>query len=137
LKIALVVSDFNSAVTSQMLERARQHAQALGVEVSRTVHVPGVYDMPLALKKLLARKDVDGVAIIGAVIKGQTRHDEVVIGTTSQAAVELALQFGKPVGLGVTGPGMTYQQAMDRVDRAKSAVEAVVRMAKTLKEIGG
>jgi 6,7-dimethyl-8-ribityllumazine synthase len=136
LKIALVVSDFNFDVTSLMLERARQHAEFLGVEVSHMVHVPGVYDMTLAVKKLIKRKDVDGVVVIGAVIKGDTKHDELIAGATAKAAVDLAIQFDKPVGLGITGPGMDRMQAVDRIDNAKNAVESVVRMVKALKEIG-
>jgi 6,7-dimethyl-8-ribityllumazine synthase len=136
LKIALVVADFNSEVTSLMLDRARSEAQSLGVEVSHEIHVPGVYDMPLAVKKLLQRTDVDGVVIIGAVIKGDTLHDELISHATAHAATELALQFDKPVALGVTGPGMTTEQAFDRIDNAGNAVASVVRMFRTLKEIG-
>ncbi|HJU27900.1 MAG TPA: 6,7-dimethyl-8-ribityllumazine synthase [Candidatus Binataceae bacterium] len=135
MKIALVVSDFNFDVTSLMLERARRHAEFLGAEVVRIVRVPGVFDMALAVKKLLQRKDVDGVAILGSVIKGETKHDELITGPIATAAVNLALQYDKPVGLGVTGPGMDRMQALDRIDNAKNAVESVVRMIRTLKEI--
>jgi 6,7-dimethyl-8-ribityllumazine synthase len=135
LKIALLVSDFNFDVTSQMLERARRHAELLGVEVSRVVHIPGVFDMPLALKRLLKRRDVDGVVLLGAVIKGDTSHDELITGPVASAAVSLALEFDKPVGLGITGPGMDRLQALDRIDNAKNAVESVVRLVKLAKEI--
>jgi 6,7-dimethyl-8-ribityllumazine synthase len=136
LKIALVVSDFNFDVTSLMLERARRHAEFLGAEVSHVIHVPGVFDMPLAVKKLLKRKDVDGIAILGAVIKGDTNHDELITAPVASAAVNLALQFDKPIGLGITGPGMDRMQALDRIDNAKNAVESVVRLSKLFKEIG-
>lgn len=135
MKIALVVADFNFDVTSLMAERARRHAEFLGAEVVRIVHVPGVFDMPLAVKKLLKRKDVDGVVMIGAVIKGDTGHDELIAGATAGAAVDLSLEFDKPVGLGVTGPGMDRIQALDRIDNAKHAVESVVRMIRGLKEL--
>ena len=135
MKIALLVSDFNFDVTSLMLERARRHAEFLGAEVNRVVHVPGVFDMPLAIKKLLKRRDVDGVVILGAVIKGDTSHDELITGPVASAAVHLALEFDKPVGLGITGPGMDRMQALDRIDNAKNAVESVVRLAKISKEI--
>jgi len=134
VKIALVVSDFNFEVTSLMLERARRQAEFLGAEVSHIVHVPGVYDMPLIVKRLLGRNDVDGIALIGAVIKGDTKHDELIAGTTAAAAVDLALQFNKPVGLGITGPGMDRMQAFDRIDNAKNAVDSVVWMLKLQKE---
>ncbi len=136
MKIALVVSDFNFDVTSQMAERARRHAEFLGAEVSHTVHVPGVFDMALAVKRLLKRKDVDGVAMIGAVIKGDTKHDELIAGAAAKAAVDLAVQFDKPVALGITGPGMDRMQALDRIDNAKNAIESLVRMARVLKELG-
>ena len=135
MKIVLLVSDFNFDVTSQMLERARRHAELLGAEVSRVVHVPGVFDMPLALKRLLKRRDVDGVVLLGAVIKGDTSHDELITVPVAGAAVSLALEFDKPVGLGITGPGMNRLQALDRIDNAKNAVESVVRLVKLAKEI--
>jgi 6,7-dimethyl-8-ribityllumazine synthase len=135
LKIALVVSDFNCEVTGLMLERARGHAALLGVEVSHVVHVPGVFDMGVVIKRLLARKDVDGVVMLGAVIKGDTEHDEVIMTAAARAAAELAVQFDKPVALGVSGPGMDRMQALDRIDNAKNAVESVVRLIKTLKQL--
>jgi 6,7-dimethyl-8-ribityllumazine synthase len=135
LKIALVVSDFNFDVTSIMAERARRHLEFLGAEVARVVSVPGVFDMPLAVKKLLKRPDIDGVVMIGSVIKGDTNHDELIAAATAGAAVDLALEFDKPVGLGVTGPGMDRMQALDRIDNAKNAAESVVRMIRTLKEL--
>jgi 6,7-dimethyl-8-ribityllumazine synthase len=73
--------------------------------------------------------------MIGAVIKGDTGHDELIAGATAGAAVDLALEFDKPVGLGVTGPGMDRMQALDRIDNAKHAVESVVRMIRGLKEL--
>lgn len=136
MKIALVVSDFNFDVTSLMLERARRHTEFLGAEVSHIVHVPGVFDMGLAVKRLVKRKDVDGVVMLGAVVKGETMHDELIANAAVRVAAELALQFDKPVALGVTGPGMNRIQALDRVDNARNAVESVVRMVRTLKEIG-
>lgn len=136
MKIALVVSDFNFDVTSMMLERARLHAQFLGAEITHVIRVPGVFDMGPVVKKLLKRKDVDGAVMIGAVIKGDTQHDEIVAGAAARAAGELALQFDKPVGFGITGPGMDRLQALDRIDNAKHALECVVRMIRTLKEIG-
>lgn len=132
----MVVSDFNANVTSLMLERARRHAESLEVEVSHEVHVPGVFDMALAIKRLLERKDVDGVVLIGAVIKGDTLHDELIAHTAALAATELAIEFDKPVALGVTGPGMTMEEAFDRVDNARNAVDALVRTIRALKEIG-
>ena len=118
-----------------MEERARRHAESLGVEVARIVHVPGVYDMAPVIKALLQRKEIAGVVMIGAVIKGETNHDEMIAHAIARAGIELAIQFDKPVGLAVIGPGMTDEQAAARIDRAANGVEAVVRVARALKEI--
>ena len=119
----------------EMISLAKEHAGFLGAEVTQVVKVPGVYDMPLAVKTLLARKDIDGVVTLGAVIEGETEHDEVVIQHAARKITDLALDYNKPVGLGITGPGMTRLQASARIERAKAAVESVVKMHKRLKEL--
>jgi 6,7-dimethyl-8-ribityllumazine synthase len=128
MKIAIVVADFNSEVTHVMLDRAVAHAAELGAEISRVVHVPGVFDMGPIVKRLLSRGDVDGVVMIGAVIKGETLHDELISQIAARIGAELSIEYGKPVGLGITGPGMMTGQAIDRIDNARHAVEAVVRV---------
>lgn len=133
MKIGIVVSEFNYDITQMMLERAKSHADFLGAQVTKVIHVPGVYDMPLAVKKLLSRKDIDGVVTLGAVIEGETGHDAVIMGQASRKLTDLSLEFNKPVGLGITGPGMTRLQAEDRIENAKTAVESVVKMYQRLK----
>ncbi len=135
MKIAFVVSEFNSEVTAPMEERARRHAAKLGAQVSRVIHVPGVFDMAPVIKRLLKRRDVDGVVLIGAVIKGETQHDELIAHGIANAALALAAEFEKPVGLAITGPGMTDEQAAARVPNADRGVEAVVRVARELKQL--
>ena len=133
MKIGIVVSEFNYDITAMMLERAKEHADFLGAKVADVIHVPGVYDMPLAVNKLLKRKDIDGVVTLGAVIEGETGHDEIVIGQATRKITDLSVEHNKPVGLGITGPGMSRLQAEERIERAKSAVESVVKMHKRLK----
>ena len=133
IKIGAVVSEFNYDITMMMLERAKEHAQFLGAEMNQIVKVPGVFDMGLAVKKLLERKDVDGVVTIGAVIEGETEHDDIIIQHAARKIADLALEYNKPVGLGISGPGMTRLQAEARIERAKAAVEAVVKLHRRLK----
>ena len=133
IKIGAVVSEFNYDITMTMLERAKEHAQFLGAEIIQTVKVPGVFDMGLAIKKLLEKKNVDGVVALGAVIEGETEHDEIVIQHASRKIADLSVEYDKPVGLGVSGPGMTRLQAEERIERAKAAVEAVVKLHRRLK----
>ena len=133
MNIGIVVSEFNFDITMMMLERAEEHAKFLGAKVIKVIKVPGVFDMPLAVKKLCEMKGIDGVVTIGAVIEGETDHDDIVIQQASRKITDLGVEYGKPVGLGITGPGMSRLQATQRIDRAKAAVEAVVKMAKALK----
>lgn len=133
MNIGIVVSEFNYDITMMMLERAKAHAEFLEAKVTKVIKVPGVYDMPLAIKHLLKDKKIDGVAALGAVIEGQTEHDDLVISHAARKITDLALEFDKPVGLGITGPGMNRLQAQSRIDRARSAVEAVVKLNKALK----
>ena len=135
IKIGIVGSEFNYDIVREMIGLAKEHAKFLGAEVTKVVKVPGVYDMPLAVKRLLERKDIDGVATLGAVIEGETEHDELVIQHAARKITDLSLEYNKPVGLGITGPGMTRLQASARIERAKAAVEAVVKLHKRLAEI--
>jgi len=134
MRIGIVCSEFNFDVTQMMLERAKEHAKFMEVDVAKVVMVPGVFDMPLAIKTLLKDKGIDGVVTLGAVIEGETEHDQVVIGQAARKIMDLAVEFEKPVGLGITGPGMSRLQAQDRVDRAKDAVESVVKQWKALQK---
>ncbi|MFQ6059763.1 MAG: 6,7-dimethyl-8-ribityllumazine synthase [Thermoplasmata archaeon] len=134
MRIGIVVSEFHYDITGVMLERARQHAEFLGLEVVDIVTVPGVYDIPIALKNMLKRDEIEGAVALGAVIEGETEHDEIVMGQTSRKIVDLSVEYEKPVGLGITGPGMTRLQAEERIDRAKHAVEAVAKLHKRLKK---
>lgn len=127
VRIGIVSSEYNFDIAMMMLERAREHAEFLGAEIVRELTVPGVYDMPLTVKKLLKDPQIDGVVAIGAVIEGETEHDEIIMGQTSRKLMDLSVEYEKPVGLGISGPGMSRLQAQDRIDKAKEAVEAVVK----------
>jgi 6,7-dimethyl-8-ribityllumazine synthase len=130
--IGIVVSEYNFDITSMMLERAKEHAKFLDVNVANVVTVPGVFDMPLAIKQMLKDTKIDGVVTLGAVIEGETEHDDIVIQHAARKITDLALEYDKPVTLGITGPGMTRLQAEDRIDKAREAVEACVKLLKAL-----
>ncbi len=136
VKLAIVVSEFNYDVTYLMLQKAVNHAKFLGAEVTHVVKVPGAFEVPIAVKKLLDKGDVDAVVTIGAVIQGATKHDELVAGQTARKLMDLALEYGKPVTLGIIGPGASRMQALERVeDYARRAVEAAVKMVRRLKAV--
>lgn len=132
VKLGAVVSEFNFDITQMMLDLAHEHSKFLDSEITEVITVPGVFDMPLAVKKLLKKDDIDAVVTLGAVIEGSTKHDEIVVQHASRKIADLALEYDKPVALGITGPGMTRLEAHQRVDYAKRAVEAAVKMCKRL-----
>ncbi len=135
MKIALVVADFNSEFTHPMEKSAREYAADLGIEVSHSIHVPGVYDMAPIVKALLQREEIAGVVMIGAVIKGETSHDEVIAHAIASAALTMSIEFEKPVGLAITGPGMSDEQAEARIPNARRGVDAVRQVARALEEL--
>lgn len=131
-KIGLVAAEFNYEVTMLMIERAKAEAEFLGVKIVKEIKVPGVFEIPLAVKRMLEKDDVDAVITIGAVITGETKHDEVVVAQASRKVMDLGLEYDKPVGFGITGPGMTELQAMDRIEKGRDVVDAVVKMLQRL-----
>ena len=135
--IAIAVSEFNYDVTLLMLERAKEEVEFLGATLGPVVKTPGVFDMPLAVKVLYGRPDVDAVVALGAVIEGETQHDEVVMNQAARKLTDLSVEHGKPLGLGISGPGETRLQAQDRIENAATAVRAVVKMVRRLRELQG
>ncbi|MEM0159074.1 MAG: 6,7-dimethyl-8-ribityllumazine synthase [Thermoplasmataceae archaeon] len=134
MKIGIVVSEYNYDITMMMLQRAQEHAQFLGVEVGKVLKVPGTFDIPLGVKRLLKQKDVEGVVTLGAVIKGETDHDQVVMQNAARKIEDLSVEYEKPVSLGISGPNETRLQAQARIEMAKDAVEAVVKMITRLRD---
>lgn len=130
--IGIVVSEFNFDITQMMLERAKAHAEFLEVNVVKVMTVPGVFDMPLAVKRMVEDKNIDGVVTLGCVIEGETGHDEIVITNAARKIADLSVDSGKPVSLGITGPKMTRLQAEDRIEKGRDAVESCVKMLKKL-----
>jgi 6,7-dimethyl-8-ribityllumazine synthase len=136
VKLGIAASEFNFEIVSPMLEFAKRHAEFLGAQIVAEVVVPGVYEIPLAAKKLAERRDIDAVVTLGAVIEGETEHDEIIMQHATRKLIDLAVQYGKPVTLGISGPGMTRMQALERVNEyARRAVEAAVKAVKRLEKV--
>ena len=85
---------------------------------------------------LLQKKDVDGIVTLGAVIKGQTKHDEVITNAVAARISKLSIKYQKPISLGISGPGMSERQAFARIRPvSERAVQAIFSMAEELKRI--
>ena len=121
-----MVSEFNKEVTSRMLSVAEEKANSLKLKIIYTCNVPGAYDMPIIVNSLLKKSNIDAVVTLGAIIKGQTKHDEVISHSTAKALTDLSIKYQKPVSLGISGPGMQEKHAFARIRPvAERAVEAL------------
>ena len=129
MNIAIIVSDFNSKITHKMEAIAKKHAVKLGAAIKQIIHVPGAFEIPFAVKKLLKNKEIDGIITLGAIIKGDTDHDQIVANNSAEQIIRLSLKYEKPISLGIIGPNATKQQAEKRLENyAKRAAEAVIKM---------
>jgi 6,7-dimethyl-8-ribityllumazine synthase len=136
IKIGIAVADFNNEITLSMLNEAKKHAQEQSIKVTYVCFVPGVFDMPLIVKEMLKKKDVDTVVTLGAVIKGETGHDRVIANNIARLLGDLSLKYNKPIALGITGPEMTFEQAKDRViPVSHHAINTAISMVNKLRKI--
>ncbi|MAG17896.1 MAG: 6,7-dimethyl-8-ribityllumazine synthase [Candidatus Diapherotrites archaeon] len=129
MNIGIVVADFHKELSEEMLDYAKKTAKENNLNVVDVVKVTGAFDIPLPLQRMLANPSINGAVVLGAVVQGETSHDEIVAFTASQKITELSLKYDKPVGYGISGPRMTAEQAKARSKEfSVRAVEAVARM---------
>ena len=129
IRLGLVVAEFNEELTEKMLTQALKRSSELNALTTYVCKVPGAYDMPLMVQILLDKNDIDAVVTLGAIVRGGTKHDEVIAHALYMKMADLSLQYKKPVTLGVAGPGMTYQQGKVRIkEYANRSVDAAVKM---------
>lgn len=115
LKIAVVVADFNSTVTSQLKDGAVSTLVKFGVNEDQVdvYHVPGAFEIPFATKKLLATGKYDGIMTLGAVIKGETDHYDLICQNVTNGIMQLNMQGEVPVTFGILTTD-NIEQAMQR-----------------------
>ena len=126
-RISIVCGEFHRDEVETMLEAAEQAAAENELEVSEVVWVPGSMETPLALQRVL--DEVDGAVALGIIERGETQHGLAMGQAVSKAIIDLQLSTGKPIGLGIIGPGAEPSHIPPRlVPHARAAVEAVARM---------
>jgi 6,7-dimethyl-8-ribityllumazine synthase len=133
VRLALIVSEFNPELTARMEKAAVAAAKKAGAEFV-VVRVPGAFDIPLVAKKMLMDKKNDAAVALGAVVKGETAHDEVVVENAARLLADLSLEFNKPVTLGIIGYGANWDAAEARAeDYAGRAVVSALGLVKVLR----
>jgi len=131
--IAVLVADFNREITERMERSAIEAAGKLGAGC-RVLHVPGVFDMPLVASKMLSDKKVSALVALGAVIKGETAHDEIVAKEAARNLSDLSLSSRKPVALGIIGHDATWEEADARAEEyGERAVKAAMDLVEVLR----
>ena len=127
--IALVMGEFHKTKIQIMRDEALEVAKKLQLNVAQEIWVPGSIEKPLALKKVLAKNNIDGVAVLGIIERGETKHGLVMGQAVTNAIIQLQLETMKPIGLGILGPEILDDQIDPRLKPyAKKAIEAVNTM---------
>lgn len=142
-RIAIVISRFNEPVTSKLLAGALEALQKADVPKAKVdlVHVPGAFELPLAVEKLLKKKGYVGVVALGAVIRGDTPHFDYVCNECSRGIMDVMRQYQVPVSFGVITTD-TAQQAYDRCggkkgNKGADAVAALLEMIDVCQQVDG
>lgn len=115
MKIGLVVSRFNEVVTKRLWDGAMVALREAGTP-DRSVtmfSVPGAFEIPGAAQRMAATGKFDAIVCLGAVIRGETAHFELVAGAAQQGVLRVALDSGIPVTFGVLAT-QTEDQALAR-----------------------
>ena len=112
---AIVVSRFNEFISSKLLEGALDFLQRHKADDKKitVVWVPGSFEIPLLAHKLASSKKYEAVICLGAVIRGDTPHNEYIATEVTKGIAQIGLQTGVPVILGVITPD-NLEQAIER-----------------------
>lgn len=121
LRIALVTSRFNESITKALHDEAVNTLLENNIEKDNLLScwVPGALEIPVTIKRLLSRHQIDGVIALGSVIEGETRHFEYVCQQVNDGLGQLSLEFDVPVSFGVLMT-LDYEQALARVGHGNS-----------------
>lgn len=142
-RYVIVVGRFNHHVVDSLVEGAVDSLVRHGVDSEHVdiVHVPGAWELPLAVKRVLKVARPDAVIALGAVIRGGTPHFEYVAGGCNAALGNLQLEFDTPVANGVLTVN-SIEQAIERAgtkagNKGAEAAMAAMEMVSLLRHFGG
>ena len=142
LKIGIVVSRFNQFISERLLEGALDALTKLGAEQSdiSIYKVPGSFEIPILAKKLAKEKKVDGIACLGALIRGDTPHFDFLSAEVTKGLAQIAMEEGMPVSFGILTVD-TIEQGIERAgtkagNKGSDAVFSLVETLNLIKEAG-
>lgn len=125
LRFAIVAARFNESIVERLVRGACDTLKKHGAADSQVdiVRVPGAFEIPVAIRGLLANPKYDAVIALGAVIRGDTPHFEFVAGECARGISRLALESGIPIAFGVLTTD-TVEQALERAGAAPTQAKA-------------
>jgi 6,7-dimethyl-8-ribityllumazine synthase len=128
--LGVVCARWNPTVTDALLRSALEALEEHDARAEDVVlvRVPGAFEIPAAAKALLDAESPDALVVLGAIVRGETSHHEVLGHAVATALANLSAQSGVPVGFGLLTCD-TMDQARARVSKGAEAVEAAVEMA--------
>jgi 6,7-dimethyl-8-ribityllumazine synthase len=139
LRIGIVVARFNEAIGEGMLASCREALDRLGVcaaDVS-VVSVPGALEAPLALQKMANNGQFDALIALGAVIRGETYHFEVVSNESASGIMTVQLDTGVPVANGILTTENEEQARARVAEKGADCAAVAVEMANLLRKLDG
>ena len=141
LRVGIAVARFNDLISRGLLDGAREGLARLGVdrEAIDVAWTPGSFELPLVAKRMAETGRYDAVICLGAVIKGETSHDEYVAGNAAAGIARAGLDTGVPVIFGVLTTN-TLEQALNRAgaksgNKGFDAAMGAVEMASLLRAL--
>jgi 6,7-dimethyl-8-ribityllumazine synthase len=135
LRVGIVRSRFNEKIGVAMLEACRKRLAELRVTALTVVSVPGALEAPLALQKLANTERYDALIALGAVIRGDTRHFEIVADESASGLMQVQLDAGIPVANGILTTDTEEQAQARATQKGKDCAEVAVEMANLGKNI--
>jgi len=140
-RIALAVSDFNPLVSRRLVEQATAALVEQGADAGEltVAHVPGAFELPLIAKRLALTRRYDAVICLGAVIRGETSHYDLICEAAARGISQASLETGVPIIFGVLTTE-TLEQALERSapgerNRGRAAALAAIEMVSVIRKI--
>lgn len=138
LHVGVAAARWNQAITDRLLEGALTRLEEHGVEDVTVLRVPGALELPLACQQL-ASSGCDAVVAIGAVVKGETDHYDIVVNESARGLTHASLETGVPITNAILAVH-DYQLAVDRAgagenNKGVEGVDAALNLATALREL--
>jgi 6,7-dimethyl-8-ribityllumazine synthase len=142
LRLAIVVSRFNSFITERLLSGALDALERAGADEKRIeiVRVPGSFEIPVTAKTLAQTRRYDAILCLGCIIRGETQHFDYISSEVTRGIQLAAVETGVPLAFGVLTTD-TLEQAIDRAgaksgNKGAEVALAAVEMANLLRKAG-